>query len=397
MQMIFTVDKICGYIKNILDSETLLQDIEIKGEVSNYSESNSNAYFVLKGKDSQISCVFFATDLRKFLPKNGDNCIVKGTVNFYKKGGKINFYVKDIRPSGQGDSYLKFLQLKDKLQKQGLFLDSHKTTLPDFVNKIGVITSRSGAVIHDIIETATKKYPSINIALYSVKVQGESSAKEIAEGIKVMENTNADVIIVARGGGSNEDLSAYNTEIVAKAVYNCKKPIVSAVGHETDYTLCDLTADVRVATPTAAAEITVQNALILKDKIKNTINNINNLVISKFNNSHYQLKNTLNNMFSNINVLLENYSMDLKYKLNNINYKTEKIFNNKFNNVNNTISKIDALSPLKVLQRGFSVITDNKNNALKNVKNLSIGQNVNIIMQDGKAEAEIKNIKERLL
>ena len=392
-ELIFTVDKISGYIKNIFENESMLQGIQISGEVSGYSETNSNAYFVLKGKESQLNCVYFATDLRKYVPKNGDNCILKGSVTYYKKGGKISVYVTDMRPQGQGDSYLSLLQLKDKLEKEGIFEQKHKKDLPFFVSKLGVVTSKTGAVIHDIIKVATKKYKGIDILLYSVKVQGTQSAKEVAEGIAIMDKANVDVIIVARGGGSAEDLSPYNTETVARAVFGCKTPVISAVGHETDFTLCDLAADLRASTPTLAADIAVQDANSLAAKINDTVININKSVVNRFNNAHNGVKNTLKNMFNNVDSLIERYISDIKFKAFDINFKTEKKYTQSENQIYNLISQLDAKSPVKLLKRGFSMVTDDKGNAINSALMLKQGQTVGITMADGNVEAEIKKIK----
>lgn len=395
-QMIFTVDKICGYIKNIFESESLLQNISISGEVSGYGESGGNAYFVLKGKESQINCVYFATDIRKYLPRNGDNCILNGSVTYYKKGGKISFYVTNIMPYGQGLSYLKFLELKDKLEKEGVFSEIHKKPLPEFIQKIAVVTSKSGAVIHDIIKIATKKFPSADIILYSVKVQGEGAEKDIAEGIKITDNYGADVIIVARGGGSAEDLSPFNTEIVARAVYNSKTPIISAVGHETDYTLCDLAADKRAATPTESAEIALEGSLRLTSEIQDKLSSINMTVSAKYNSAYNHINLHIKNIFDKISGLTDLYTTDLKYTAKSIYEKAQSLYKDYFNCIFNITEKINAQSPLKLLQKGYAVVTDTNKKAVKSIKDLNNGQQIYITLIDGEAAAEIKNIKERL-
>jgi exodeoxyribonuclease VII large subunit len=393
-EMIFTVDKICGYVKNIFDNESLLHDIRISGEISDYGESGGNAYFVLKGSQSQLNCVYFAPDLRAFIPKDGEKCIVKGSVTFYKKGGKISFYVTDIMPYGQGLSYIKFLELKDRLEKEGVFDAAHKIPLPEFISRIGVVTSRSGAVIHDIINVASKKYSGIDIVLYSVKVQGAGAEKEIAEGLRTLDKSGVDVIIVARGGGSAEDLSAFNTETVAKAVYNCRTCIVSAVGHETDYTLCDIAADVRAATPTEAAEITTPDAKMLSDNIYLLMSQIEKRTAAIYSGAYDCLNSQIKSISSVMGAKIDKSLSEIKYRLFEISNRAEGIFRENTGLFNALAERINALSPLKVLQRGYSYITDQSGNTVKSVAALKPMQLVNITFKDGKAIAEIKKINE---
>lgn len=392
-ELIFTVEKIAGYIKNIFENEQLLQDILIKGEVSNYSETGGNAYFVLKGGDAQINCVYFATDLRNFIPKNGDMCIAKGSVSYYKKGGKVSFNVTNMRPAGAGDNYVKFLQLKDKLDKEGIFDAKNKIGLPYFVGKLGVVTSRTGAVIHDIIKIAVEKYKGIDIVLYSVKVQGLSAEKDIAQGISIMDRQGVDVIIVARGGGSAEDLQAYNTETVARAVYECKTPIISAVGHETDYTLCDMAADVRAATPTAAAELAVANADYMEQFLTVSLESIYKSTVDRFNRSLYNVKNSCKSMVNSISGNISTAMAETKYKILENCHIIENRFNSAENIFNNLLSSVDAKNPLKLLKSGYAVITDEKGSTVKLAVDLTAKQNINVFFSDGRVLAEVKDVK----
>lgn len=390
-ELIYSVDKVSDYIKDIFDNEAVLHDIRIKGEVSSYGESKNNAYFVLKGSKAQINCVYFATDLREYLPKNGDSVIAKGSVTYYKAAGKVNFYVTDIQPAGAGEAYLRFLQLKDKLEKEGIFDERHKVGLPFFAKRIGVVTSKSGAVIHDIIKTARKNYAGVDILLYPTSVQGADSAREIAEGIKVMDGAEVDVIVVARGGGSLEDLAGYNTEPVARAVYECRTPVISAVGHETDYTLCDLAADARAATPTAAAQMIVPDAAMLSERIDGILRYIGNRVSDNYAKSHGYLKSTLINMFNVIGGKLDSYGVRVRMTAEQISLKAENIYGSLEAKHTGLISQIEAKNPMSLLKKGYGFVSDEGGRPVTSAAGLKTGQNINIDFADGRAEAEVKN------
>lgn len=394
-EMIFSVDRISDYIKDIFDSDATLSDIRIKGEVSNYSESKNNAYFVLKGSKSQINCVYFAVDLRDYVPKNGDSCVARGSVTYYKAAGKVSFYVTDIQPAGVGDAYLKLLQLKDRLEKEGLFDERHKVGLPYFAKRIGVITSKSGAVIHDIIKTARKNFPGVDIVLYPTSVQGATSASEIAEGIRVMDRAGVDVIIVARGGGSAEDLAAYNTELVARAVYECETPVISAVGHETDYTLCDLAADARAATPTAAAQMVVPDAEMLSDRIAALMSHISLKVSGIYAKAHAQLKTTLSGMYSALDGRLDAGALRIKLMCEDIRHKAESAYSACEARLRGLMAQIEAKNPLSLLKKGYGYVSDEGGKPVTSAKALSGGQLINITFSDGSAEAEVKKTRVR--
>ena len=256
------------FVKNILDAEEFLSGISVYGEVTNLKMSGGHAYFDLKDESAMLSCVKFgASDLNI---KNGDLVTAFGKVNFYVKSGRLNFIVGRVTQSGLGDLYQRFLMLKEKLEKEGLFSQEIKKAIPRFAKNIGVVTSETGAVIRDIIHVTRQKNPYTNIILYPSKVQGNLAENELAAGIEYF-NTREDIdtIIVARGGGSMEDLSPFNTEKIVRAIYASEKPIISAVGHETDFTLCDFASDLRVPTPSVAAEVAVFDYF---EQIKNNSN-----------------------------------------------------------------------------------------------------------------------------
>lgn len=257
MENCVSVTQLNKYIKNIFDAEEMLHGISVFGEISSYNISNGIAYFNLKDEDNLLSCVLFGAS--KFdAPKVGDMILATGSINYWTRGGKLTFQASKIVPYGKGVFYEKFLQMKAMLEEKGYFDPAHKKPIPDFVRRIGVVTSATGAVIQDIRDVSTRRNNGVDIVLYPVKVQGVGAEVEIANGIDFFsEYPHVDCVIVARGGGSMEDLQPFNTEIVADATYRCKKPIVSAVGHETDFTIIDFVSDLRAPTPSAAAELVV--------------------------------------------------------------------------------------------------------------------------------------------
>lgn len=263
MQDAITVSQLNGYIKNIFEAEELLHNISVVGEVFGVSTSRNITYFQLKDETAAIPCVCFYPALAPLI-EEGKQIVATGSPNYYIKGGRLSFNVTKVEAAGQGKLYEEFLRLKQKLELEGLFDAAHKKPMPQSIKRIGVITSKDGAVIQDIKNVSWRRNPSIDIVLYPVKVQGKNAEDEIAHAIDALsEYPDIDVIVVARGGGSLEDLWAYNTEIVARATYNCVKPIVSAVGHETDFTIIDFVSDLRAPTPSAAAELLTFN---LSDK-----------------------------------------------------------------------------------------------------------------------------------
>ena len=388
-----SVSKLNKYIKQIFDAEELLHNIAVVGEVFGVSTSRNVIYFSLKDENATLPCVCFYPNYIDFI-KEGNKVIVTGSPNFYIKGGKLSFNVVKVENVGQGKLYEEFIKLKQKLADEGLFDQSHKKTIPKDIKRIGVITSREGAVIQDIKNVSWRRNPSVDIVLYNTKVQGNNAENEIANAIdKLGQYPNIDVIIVARGGGSLEDLWAYNTEIVAKATYNCPKPIISAVGHETDFTIIDFVSDLRAPTPSAAAELLTFN---LEDK-KLAMKEI-------FNKFFKTCKNYINTNISLLNS--QGYFLSINYEKNLINQKIqlEKMKNSLVNNIDyyfnqkcyelglkeNTLQKIN---PKEILLKGYAKVEQN-GQSVKTIENVNIRENLNIIFKDGMLEtAPIKKEK----
>ena len=381
------------YIKNKIADDEYLNNVLIKGEISNFKHHyTGHMYFTLKDDNSLIKCIMFKsyTTNLKFVPKDGMSVLAFGTISVFERDGVYQLYCKGMQEDGMGSLYTAYEQLKEKLDKEGLFNEANKKKLPIMPKIIGVLTSNTGSVIKDIINVSTRRNPNVYIRLYPVPVQGEGAGVKIAEAIKIMNEKNlADVLILARGGGSLEDLWPFNEEIVARAIYNSKIPIVSAVGHETDFSISDFVADLRAPTPSAAAEIVVPNIVNIKQNL-DTYN--------------IRLKNALK---KKVEIMKMRYEKCMKSRiytdpLKNINdnyLKIDIITKSIINSINNKLqlskteavknfSKLDALSPLKTLSRGYSIIEKDKQ-IIKDVQELKKDDIVNIRLSNGNKEAKI--------
>lgn len=386
-----TINQFNTYIKNILDAEEFLANVCLVGEVTNFKMSGGHAYFDLKDASAMLSCVKFgAGDLNI---KNGDSVKVYGKVNFYAKSGRLNFIVGRVEQSGLGELWQQFLALKEKLGSEGYFDEEIKKPIPRFAKKIGVVTSETGAVIRDINNVTRAKNPYTDIVVYPSKVQGVGAEEDLCAGIRYFNSRDdIDTIIIARGGGSLEDLSPFNTEKIVKEIYASKLPIISAVGHETDFTLCDFASDLRVPTPSVGAEVAVFNYFEQVEIIKTTAKIITASIKSKYDNAKENL------------VVLENQIID-KTKLKTTSHRAElMILTGEISNLVSGISKkkkasmeamigvLEKLNPLEVLKNGYGVLEKNSER-VTTVKALKCGDMVDINLQDGKVVAEIKNIK----
>ena len=387
---LISVSQFSNYVKNIFDAEILLQDICIFGEISSFNVSNGVAYFGLKDENALLNCVMFRYNEK---PNVGDMVIVKGSPNYYVKGGRFSFNVTKIMPYGKGLLYENFLKLKEKLEKLGYFDQSIKKPIPERVKRIGVVSSPTGAVIQDIIDITTRRNNSVDIVLFPVKVQGIGAEFEIAKGIDFFSNyDDVDCVIVARGGGSMEDLQPFNTEVVADATYRCKKPLVSAVGHETDFTIIDFCSDLRAPTPSAAAELVVREKKkdfeLIDDLIYNIEQSLNLKIKNAFNKVDL-LANNLNKEVLNLiklnSIKFLNITNKLNYNVNNLIVKNE----NKFKLLENMLNK---LSPLNLINKGY--IKANVNGSkLKSCKEVDVGSEINIELIDGTVLTKVLDIK----
>ena len=379
-----SISQVNNYIKNIFEAEVMLQNICVFVEVSSYKISNGIAYFNLQDENGLLPCVLFGAN-RFDVPNVGDMVLVVGSVSYYAKGGKLSFNATHIAPYGKGLLYEKFLKLKEELESRGYFNLDHKKPLPERVNRIGVVTSATGAVIQDIIDVTHRRNKGVDIVLYPVKVQGIGAEVEIAKGINFFsEYPNVDVVIVARGGGSLEDLQPFNTELVAEATYNCLKPIVSAVGHETDTTIIDFVSDLRAPTPSAAAELVVNKISDDLKLISNCVSKIENYVSGFI----YEYFSTTNNCVNSVDLIIRNKILSNSSKLNLSVSKVDSIIKANMVNMEHKYeilsNKLISLNPIVPLQKGY-VKVENNNNVVKSSKDILKNQTYNLFFADGKA------------
>lgn len=395
--MEITVSKLNDYIKRIFQTEPMLNNISVKGEASNvkYHVSSGHIYFTLKDDKSQIACVMFFGNRSglKFKLEDGQKIVVTGSVAVYERDGKYQIYAKNIDKAGIGDLYEKFEQLKKKLEQQGLFDDTHKKSIPMYSTRIGVVTSQGAAGLQDIIRVSKSRNPYVQLYLCPVLVQGEQAAASIAKGIKQMDEFGVDVIIVARGGGSIEDLWAFNEEIVAYACYECNTPIISGVGHETDTTIIDFVADKRTPTPSAAAQAAVfeyEKFIEDLDKYKNYFDSImcTKLQRVKAQFENYKLRIEHNSPSSR----LDNY----RQHLDDLDDKLKSIINNEILVTRNKLSiyatRLEGLSPIKKLGQGYSYTEKIDGTNVKSVNELKKDDEIIINVTDGKIYAKIDKI-----
>ena len=391
--MAISVTELNSYIKNKIADDEYLNNVLIKGEISNFKNHyTGHMYFTLKDENSLIKCVMFKTYAQKlgFMPKDGMKVFVLGGVSVFERDGVYQIYVKAMQEDGVGILYKKYEELKQRLEQQGYFDDSHKKKIPIMPKTIGVLTSQTGSVIRDIINVSTRRNPNVNIRLFPVPVQGEGAAEKIADGIKFMnEQKQADVLILARGGGSLEDLWPFNEEIVARAIYDSEIPIISAVGHETDFSISDFVADLRAPTPSAAAELAVPDIYEIKQKINVYQNRLRMSLVKKVEIMKLRYEKCMSSrVFKEpLRDINDNYLKVDTFikKLENIIKVKQKEEKTKYIEL---VSKLDTLSPLKTLTRGYSIVEED-GKIIKSVKELKTGDKIDIRLVDGKKQAEI--------
>ena len=388
-----SVSQLNNYIKRVLDANSYLSDIKVCGELSNFKlHSSGHIYASLKDDGGVIKLVMFRSSAQylKFRPEDGMRVIVRGRISVYEQGGIYQMYAESIEPDGEGSLYAAFEKLKAKLADLGMFDDKHKNPLPRFPEKIGVITAQGGAALQDILNITSRRYPLAEIVLYPVSVQGTSASGEIAKAIAHMNKTDAcDVIICGRGGGSIEDLWAFNEEIVAKAIFDSRIPIVSAVGHETDFTIADFVADLRAPTPSAAAELVCPSAQELLEFFKSTKSRLSSL-----------LKNNLEIKKTNLSRLSESYVFTRfsdriagnRQKIDTLSAESSvrmrNIISQKQNILAKNVAKLDALSPLKVLMRGYSLATDKDGKLISSVNDTKSDTEFSLRFSDGETKCK---------
>ena len=397
MGQISSVSQVNMYIKNMFMRDYRLNDISVKGEISNCKyHSSGHIYFTIKDKTSQLSCVMFAS-MRKnleFKLEEGQSVIVDGNISVYERDGKYQLYARNITKEGFGKLYEEYEKLKKRLLEEGLFDKSKKRKIPAYAAKIGVVTAGTGAVIQDICNVSNRRNPYVQIILYPAKVQGTGAAETIIKGIKYFEKTDVDTIIIGRGGGSIEDLWAFNDEKLARVIAGCKKPIISAVGHETDTTIADYAADLRAPTPSAAAELAVysyrETVIALREaghSLRWQMENI--LKIKKLKLAgyitviqHESPKNLINDR--------RMFVADMQEKMENL--MRQKLVSSK-HQLELYIQEMKGLSPLYKLQGGYAYVSDESGRNIKSVDELKKGEQINLAFKDGYAKAVISSKK----
>ncbi|MBE5821373.1 MAG: exodeoxyribonuclease VII large subunit [Clostridiales bacterium] len=389
-----SVTELNKYIKNKFAGDEFLQNVLIKGELSNFKNHyTGHMYFTLKDETSLIKGIMFKTYTSnlKFVPKDGMSVVIFGTVSVFERDGQYQIYCKDMMLDGMGALYASYEELKNKLEKEGLFDVSHKKKIPMFSDSIGVITSQTGAVIRDIINVSTRRNPNVNIKLIPSAVQGEGAGEKIAKAIrKFNELNNVDVIIIARGGGSLEDLWPFNEEVVARAIYESNLPVISAVGHETDFSISDFVADLRAPTPSAAAELAVIDVNEAKWKLQNYKNSLRVLLNRKLENMKNRYERCKNSViFTNPYLGIQNRYQLIDRYIKKLTYVTSQKYNMEKNKYTKLVSILDSISPLKTLERGYSIVQNEQSKVIKSISDVNKGDKIKVVLKDGNIDAEI--------
>ncbi|WHY76006.1 exodeoxyribonuclease VII large subunit [Neobacillus sp. WH10] len=444
-QRYLSVNALTKYIKRKFDADPHLHDVHVRGEISNFKQhSSGHMYFTLKDEKARILAVMFASQSRfmKFSPENGMKVIVKGDITVYEPSGQYQIYIKEMQPDGIGELFLAYEQLKQRLEAEGLFASETKKAIPLYPRTVGVITSPTGAAIRDVITTIKRRYPIANILVFPALVQGDQAAPSIVKAIEQANNMkDIDVLIVGRGGGSIEELWAFNEELTARAIFASKIPIISAVGHETDFTIADFVADLRAPTPTGAAELAVPHLEELMDRIlqrqtrllramngkfkfeKERLNRVQKSYAFRYPHRLYEQKleqlDKLTEMLvrgtSRLSILKKGQHEILHKRLQRnhpneaireaktsfdrmqkaMNRSMIQILSKKQTNFDRILSTLQALSPLKIMERGYSLAYTEENILVKSVKQVKVNEHVQIQLTDGSLFCNVENIKER--
>jgi exodeoxyribonuclease VII large subunit len=397
---IITVTAVNNYIKKVIDNDFILSNSNIKGELSNVKiHSSGHIYFSLKDNFSKINCIMFKSnaDSLSFIPRDGMNVVVSGNVSVYEKDGAYQLYCKSMKVEGEGELFIAFQKLKESLEAEGLFNPLKKKKLPLFPRRIGVVTSPTGAAVRDIINVSKRRNKNVDLLIYPALVQGINASEDIVRGISMLNKIeDVDVIIVARGGGSIEELWAFNEEKVARAIASSKKPIVSGIGHETDFTISDFVSDVRGATPSQAAEIVVGSYEEILYKLKSTEEKLkaimNNMISEKFNRLKLELKTI--KLYSPYNSVINEYNKvdNLRNKLD---FNIRLLLNEERSKLNRANELLLANNPLKVLSKGYGIIQDAKSNTISSIEELKGNDTVKVLLKDGSATFKIKYLEEQ--
>ncbi len=399
MAGVYSVAQVNSYIKHMFNEDFVLNNISVSGEISNCKyHSSGHIYFTLKDEESVLMAVMFAGNAKslKFKLSEGQKVIVKGSVNVYERDGKYQIYVKEVSPIGQGDLYKKFEMLKKELEEMGMFDSSFKKPIPKYATKIGIVTAATGAAIQDIINISKRRNPYVRLYLYSAIVQGSEAPASIVNGINCLDEMGLDVIIIGRGGGSIEDLWGFNEEVVARAIFNCNTPIISAVGHEVDFTIADFVADMRAPTPSAAAEIAVFKYEDFVDKIANYEETLKRYLVS-----NYEKKRML---LDNLSEKLKVRSPEdrIRKKRQDADAILDKLYQKMVIRVKNSrmrlsvnAEKLNGLSPLNKISKGYGYISTGSGKQVNSIKQVSAGDRLSVYVKDGQMKVLVDETIEK--
>ncbi len=392
-----TVSELNEYAKRLLENDILLQMVNVSGEISNFKRHQSgHIYFTLKDEKSKINCSFFKNyNMRlKFEPKDGMYVTVAATASVYVRDGAYQLYVYNMSEQGTGRLFELFERLKNKLSEEGVFDDEIKKPIPEYPKRIAVLTSPTGAAVRDIISVTGRRAKNTEIVVVPVPVQGEGAAAQIAKALAYADAVlDADTIIIARGGGSIEELWAFNEEVLARAIYNCKTPVISGVGHETDFTICDFAADMRAATPSAAAEIAVRDCVDIRYTVDTLMLNIKNAVINKIAEQKRQSEYIINDRaFASVmhRIQMKNQHIDMSFDA--MSEQLLQRLGRMSDNLDNRMQKLEAMNPYNVLKRGYSVVRDKDNNKITDAECVSEGDSITVELAKGELICTVNEI-----
>lgn len=387
MQNVYTVGQVNAYIKNMFTQDFMLQSLSVKGEVSNCKyHSSGHIYFTLKDEKGTIACVMFAGNRNglRFRMAEGQQIIVNGTVDVFERDGKYQLYAKEISQDGAGALYERFERLKAELEERGMFAKEYKRPIPKYISRLGVVTAQTGAAVRDIIQIASRRNPYVQIILYPAIVQGDMAVRSIVNGIRAMEHYGVDTIIVGRGGGSIEDLWAFNEEAVAQAIFDCSIPIISAVGHETDTTIADFVADLRAPTPSAAAELAVFDMEQFQERMSEYAYTMQHLCrnrIARYRNRLEQYQMQMRYL-SPANQIREKRSMLMKLE-DVLQEHMEKKLSEKRHRLALYIEQMKGLSPLEKLNQGYAYAADGEGRTVSRISQVEPGDELHVYVRDG--------------
>lgn len=397
-QNVYTVGQVSSYLRNMFTSDFFLKNIYVKGEVSNCKyHSSGHLYFTLKDKDGIINAVMFRGNRRglEFTMEEGQKVIVLGEINVYEAAGRYQLYAKEIVMDGIGSLYKQFEERKAALEEMGMFAPEYKKEIPRFARRIGIVTAKTGAAVQDIINIAKRRNPYCELYLYPAYVQGENAVSSIVNGISLLDQMHLDVLIVGRGGGSIEDLWAFNEEAVARAIFECETPVISAVGHETDVTIADFVADLRAPTPSAAAELAVFDYQAFAGELHYRVT----LLKSKMNRYIEQCRMQEKQLEARLGLRNPSYRLRLRMQqLDELSRRMESVFHKQIRENRYWLSvlaeKLDGLSPLKKISKGYAFVTKSDHTPLVSVQELDMDETITVTVKDGQADARVIKITE---